>query len=102
MVTRFNIIGFWPAASSPWRSSLHCVIHPGTRLVHMEGDEPNIFRCSECGSVGYTESEAITEEKINTMFGPGSSKPAIIQAKKQKKKYFDQQGNEVTDPEIIS
>jgi hypothetical protein len=62
--SRFNIIGFWPAASSLWRPTLKCPIHSGSALVHMDGDDPYILRCVRCGcSVPYKEDEEQKSDK---------------------------------------
>ena len=100
-LAKFNIIGFRPVPSSPWRPTLHCVIHPGTRLVHMQGDEdPNIFRCCECGGIGYKQDEGLADEQIHSKFGPSSNKTKIVQPKR-KKKYYDDNGTEINDPTLI-
>ena len=92
------MIGFWDPPSSPWRPTLHCVIHPGSRLVHMEGDDPGILRCVHCGCVAYKENEGLTEEAIKGKYSKQQTK--IIQAKKTKK-HYDEKGTEINDEQLL-
>jgi hypothetical protein len=98
MNSKFNIIGFWDPPSSPWRPTLHCVIHPGSKLVHMEGEDPSILRCVHCGSVGYKKDEALTEERIKAKHNKQQTR--IITPKKSKK-HYDKQGNEINDEQLL-
>lgn len=54
--------------------------------------------CPRCGGP-YTEIEAPTEEGIKGKFS-GKTEPRIISAR-SKKKYYDKQGNLITDPDLI-
>jgi hypothetical protein len=52
-----------------------------------------------CGS-HYTEKEAGTDEAIKGKFNPKQTGPRIISAK-PKNRYYDKQGNLITDPDLI-
>jgi len=66
----------------------------------MQGDESDIFRCCECGGIGYKQDDSLIEEQIHSKFGPSSNKTKIVQRKK-KKKYYDDNGTEIKDPTLI-
>jgi hypothetical protein len=91
---KFNIIGF---NSTVNYENKHCVIHPGTRLVQ-KLDEPDLLWCPQCGT-SYSDKEAGTDEKIKSRFGP-NNQTRIIRPK-VKKKYYDSQGTEINDPDLI-
>ncbi len=88
-----NIIGF----STPNIKHRHCVIHPGVRLIS-KLDEADVLWCTECGTP-YTISDTGIDDNIQARHGPNISTKVISTHKK--KKYYDKQGNEITDPEII-
>jgi len=98
-MAKFNIIGFWDKPQSRWRPTKTCVIHYGTILVpekDKNGEyEPGVLWCPECGTP-YLEKDTATEEQVKSMFGPSSNRSRIIQAKK-KRKFYDKQGNLITD-----
>jgi len=94
----FNIFGFdrHKIDNTTYR---YCSIHSYKRLIESKTD-PTLLFCPECGSEFKIE-DTVAEEKISSMFGPGSSKPTIIQGKK-KKRYFDDSGNEINDQTLIN
>jgi hypothetical protein len=98
---RFNIIGFSNSDSSNWRPKKSCPIHHCVLVPKRKDDdtgwESGLF-CPMCGS-HYTEKEAGTDEAIKGKF-KGRTKPMIITGKK-KKRFYDKQGNLITDPNII-
>ena len=96
--SRFNIIGFWDPPSSPWRPTLKCPVHPGSKLVNMEGDDPAILRCCQCGTVTYKPDEALTEE---TMSAKHTKQQTRIITPKTRKKHYDKQGNEINDEQLL-
>lgn len=97
---RFNIIGF--TNYSEWRPTKHCVIHPGARLIpnrNLEtGEDMPGLMCPTCGT-SYSQNEAPTEEGIKGKFS-GKQETRIISAR-SRKKYYDKQGNEINDPDLI-
>ncbi len=99
--SRFNIIGF--SNSSPWRPTKTCVIHPGRVLVRRvdlkTGECIGGLMCPKCG-MSYLENEpTATEEGIIPKHGKQETR--IITAK-SRKKYYDKQGNEINDPDLIA
>lgn len=76
----------------------HCVFHPGIRLIPKK-DEPDMLWCPKCGTP-YQEKDTASEEDFEPTASP-QSKTRIISPKK-KKRYFDDSGNEITDPDLIS
>jgi soluble P-type ATPase len=64
----------------------------------MEGDDPGILRCVQCGTMAYKEDTA-TEERIKAKHT--KQQTAIIAANKKKKKHFDQSGNEINDEQLL-
>ena len=96
-MTKFNLIGFNFRKSDKIEYK-QCVIHPGSRLIQSTED-PTLLLCTECGTP-YLEKDTATEEQIHSMFGPSSNKSKIVQPRKQKK-FFDQSGNEINDPDLI-
>ena len=54
----------------------------------------------ECGGIGYKQDEGLADEQIHSKFGPSSNKTKIVQPKR-KKKYYDDNGNEINDPTLI-
>ena len=91
---KFNLIGF---NFSPKLEYKHCAIHPGSRLVQ-KIDDPDMLWCPTCGT-SYSIKETGTDEKIKSRFGP-NAKSKII-SPKPKIKYYDSQGNEITDETLI-
>jgi hypothetical protein len=79
---------------------LHCVWHH-VRLIPKKG-EPDTYWCPRCGNTErpYLQKEVATEEDFEPTASP-QSKTRII-SPKRKKKYFDDSGNEITDPDLIS
>jgi hypothetical protein len=75
------------------------VIHVGRRLVP-KPDAPGVLWCTNCGW-SYLEKEAPSEEQLRTKFAVGH-KTRILTAKTRRKKYYDKQGNEITDPDLIA
>jgi len=94
---KFNLIGFDFNKYKYAERKKCCVIHPGNILIP-KIDEPDTLWCTQCGT-HYLENEAANVEGIQSEYGP-NSKPHIISAKKPKK-YYDKQGNEITDPSLI-
>ena len=95
---KFNIVGFGIHGSSPWKPTKHCIIHVGTALVS-KLDEPGVLWCPQCG-MPYKEEDTAKEERFVPESGP-SNRPQIISAKNKSKKYYDKQGNEINDPDLI-
>ena len=91
---KFNIIGF---SNTVNKENKHCVIHPGTRLVQ-KLDDPDLLWCPQCGT-SYSDKEAGTDEKIKSRFGPNQQ--TRIVSPKPIKKYYDQSGNLINDPDLI-
>lgn len=91
---KFNIIGF--SNSSP-KEYKHCVIHAGVRLIQALDDPDKLF-CPTCG-MSYLPKDTASEDQYVSRFGPQQTK--IISPKKQKK-YYSQDGNEITDPDLIA
>ena len=94
---KFNLIGF-NFLKGEVTQYKHCVIHEGSRLIQSIED-PTVLLCPECGT-NYLAQDTASDERINSMFGPGSNQTKIIQGKKQKK-YYDDSGNEITDETLI-
>jgi len=96
---KFNMFGF--SMSSPWHTTKHCVIHRGTRLIPKRNEsgeiEPGLM-CPTCGT-SYKEHEAAAEEQMKGKFA-GKQETKIISAKK-KRKYYDKQGNEINDEQLL-
>jgi hypothetical protein len=76
-----------------------CPIHPGVPVVQMKGEDPELLFCCQCGTP-YKEEDTITKENFNPESGP-ANKTFIVTGKK-KKKYYDKQGNQITDPDLIA
>ncbi|HXV88928.1 MAG TPA: hypothetical protein VD710_07540 [Nitrososphaeraceae archaeon] len=96
---RFNIIGF--NVSSKWRptkscATCHAILVP--RVDLKTGDPMPGLMCPRDGTP-YTEKEAPSEEGLKGKF-KGKQMTRIISAK-SKKKYYDKQGNEINDPDLI-
>ncbi len=91
---KFNLIGF---NFTPKLEYKHCTIHTGTRLIQSD-TEPDILYCAQCGT-SYSVKETGTDEKIKSRFGPNSTTRII--SPKPKKKYYDQNGNEITDETLL-
>ncbi len=94
---KFNLIGFDFTTHRDPAKYKTCVFHHSILIKSKE--DPNLLLCRECG-LSYQERDTGIEERIDSMFGPGSNKPAIITAKK-KKKYYDDLGNEINDETLI-
>ena len=92
---KFNIIGF---SNTVNYENKHCVVHPGTRLIQ-KLDDPDLLWCPTCGT-SYSDKEAGTDEKIKSRFGPNQQTRII--SPRSTKKYYDKQGNEITDPDLIA
>jgi uncharacterized Zn finger protein (UPF0148 family) len=56
--------------------------------------------CPQCGT-SYFEKETAIQDQVKSKHDPTSNQTKIISGKSQKKKYYDKQGNEITDPELI-
>jgi uncharacterized Zn finger protein (UPF0148 family) len=95
---KVNIIGFNFHSSDRYIPSKVCVIHYGTPLISKK-DEPGVLWCPECGTP-YSEKDTATSEDIKGKFKGPNQKTNIISAKK-KRKYYDKQGNLITDPDLI-
>jgi hypothetical protein len=109
-VKRWNLIGFdFPPNSKmyKWQGDgedgwsgrpviRHCIYHPGTRLKQNKDYK---LECPKCGFI-YLENEAPNEEGIQFQHS-NKQQPRIISAKSNKKKYYDKQGNLITDPSLI-
>jgi|KBSMisStandDraft_5_1062788.scaffolds.fasta_scaffold690623_1 hypothetical protein len=100
---KVNTIGFNFPKYSNWRPSKRCVIHAGRLLIPFKNEngvfEPNVLMCPDCGT-RYLEHEATNEEGIQAKFS-GQSKTMIVSAKGRAKKYYDSNGNLISDPELI-
>ena len=108
---KFNIIGFGPRNryykwmdDEGWDGQTvyrHCVFHPGTRLIPKKG-ENDLLWCPKCGATYNEEKdEALKDEDFDAEYSP-QAKTRIISAGKKKKKYYDKQGNLITDPTLIN
>jgi hypothetical protein len=105
----FNIIGFnFPRKYYKWQEGFDypepvpqktCVIHPGVLVVQMKGKDQDLLFCRECGTQ-YKEDDTLSEENFVPESGP-TSNTIIISGKNKKKKYYDKQGNLITDPTLI-
>ena len=95
---KFNIIGFGMNYSnvdtSKWK---HCVVHPAMRLVS-KLDEPGVLWCPQCGT-SYQPNHTTIDEIFEPNASP-KSQTKIFTAKKTKK-YYDKQGNEINDPQVL-
>jgi len=101
-MAKFNIIGFWDKPQSRWRPTKTCVIHYGTILVpekDKNGEyEPGVLQCPLCGS-SFLEHEASTEEGMQGKF---KQQQTMIISVKKNKRYIAEDGNEITDPDLIA
>ena len=97
---RFNIIGF--QNYSNWRPTKSCPIDHAIliprRNIETGEDMPGLM-CPRCGC-SYSENEAPSEEGIKGKFS-GKTETRIITARNTKK-YYDKQGNLITDPDLIA
>jgi hypothetical protein len=82
-----------PECGIPYSEKL-CVVHLEVSLIKRDGT----LYCVESDK-SYSEEDTASEEKITGKFS-GQSKAQIISAKR-KKKYYDKQGNEITDETFI-
>ena len=90
---RFNIIGFSNTNPKQYK---HCVIHSHIRLVQSIEDPDKLF-CPSCGT-SYLPKDSAPDDVYQSRFGPQQTR--IITPKKQKR-YYDKQGNEITDETLI-
>jgi DNA-directed RNA polymerase subunit M/transcription elongation factor TFIIS len=108
-MAKFNIIGFnfprdrrYPWQKDGWvmpeKIYRTCPIHHGI-LLPKKG-EIGVLICLECGTE-YSEKDTGIEERFKAEFGPRSNQTKIVTAKKRKKKYYDKNGNLITDPTLI-
>lgn len=96
-------------ASKPYRHIVtgrrkkHCAYHPGTRLIQgfdeKGGYVPGILQCPLCGNRYTSETPAPAEEGLKSKHGQTKSK--IISPRTKKKRYYDKQGHEINDPDLI-
>jgi hypothetical protein len=93
---KFNIIGF---SNYENKENKHCVHHQGTRLIQDLYDPDKLF-CPTCG-VSYLPKDTGIDEKVKIRHSPEGQQSRIISPKK-KKKYYDKQGHEITDPSVIA
>ena len=91
---KFNIIGF---NNNPTIRHRQCVYHPGVSLIQSLED-PNKLFCPSCGS-SYLPSDTSPDDVYKSRFGTQQTK--IISPRKQNK-YYDKQGNEINDPDLIA
>lgn len=96
---KFNIIGFGlqnysTIPNDHWK---HCVVHPGSRLIS-KPDEPGILMCPQCGTT-YQPKDTISEERFDPSATP-KTQTKIITPKKSKK-YYDKNGNEINDEQLL-
>ena len=94
---KFNIIGFDRSTYS-YEQYRHCSVHPGV-LLPVQGDT-RILQCQQCGQQ-YPVQETVIEQNIQSNISPSNSQTKIIQAKK-KKKFFDQEDNEINDKTLLN
>ncbi|HJR84992.1 MAG TPA: hypothetical protein VJ772_06440 [Nitrososphaeraceae archaeon] len=95
----WNLIGFnFPNSSmidpSKWKK---CLVHPGTRLIS-NPDEPGLLMCPLCGT-SYQPNHTISDENFEPTAN-AKSQTKIFTAK-SKKKYYDKQGNEINDEQLL-
>jgi len=100
---KFNLIGFNFPHSSTWRPKKTCPWHHVT-LIPKQNDkgeyETGYLVCPQCGcTFAEHENEAPTEDTLDLKYK--KTKPQIITAKRKKKKYYDKNGNLITDPTLI-
>lgn len=95
---KFNIIGFGLNFSNvdtaKWK---HCIVHPAIRLVS-KLDEPGVLWCPQCGTP-YVPKDTISEENFEPTANAKSQTKIFIA--KSRKKYFDKQGNEINDEQVL-
>jgi len=107
-MARFNLIGFnFPRGSKfedgwgPVPEPRYCPIHPGTRVVHFSDEkDPDILRCPRCGCTPILEKDTVPDEGIKPKHNKQTTQ--IISVKGRKKKYYDKQGNEITDETLLA
>jgi hypothetical protein len=96
---KFNLIGFDFQNYSnidpqKWK---HCIVHPGTRLIS-KLDEPGTLWCPQCGTP-YVPKDTISDENFRPSASP--KKQTKIITTKRRKKYYDKQGNEINDEQLL-
>jgi len=79
------------------RTFKHCPIHAGVGVVPWNEGDPDKLYCKECGTE-YLEQEAPNDERMKGKF---KEQKTMIVTPRKKKKFYDEQGTEVTDPELI-
>jgi len=103
--TKVNIIGFnidrrykWQADGwvEPEKTYRTCPYHHCI-LIPKQG-EKDMLQCPECGTC-FLEKDTGIEEEVKGTHKKQQTK--IVQGRNRKKKYFDEQGNEITDPLLI-
>ena len=118
MGNRFNIIGFgydWDNARNPkqYIERRCCKMCLGIGLIKKK-DEPGIEMCPHCGSEwkdpdyqgeaaeleNALSKEAIADEIVTGRHRKQQAR--IISGRNRKKKYYDDSGNEITDPDLIA
>jgi uncharacterized Zn finger protein (UPF0148 family) len=94
---KFNIIGFNFQSSDRYIPSKTCVIHYGTALIS-KLDEPGTLWCPLCGTT-YLQEDTATDEAMKGKFKQQQTR--IVSPRKKAKKYYDKQGNLITDETLI-
>ena len=90
----FNFNNYSMVDTSKWK---HCVVHPGSRLIS-KLDEPGTLYCPLCGTP-YRPNDTTSEEIFQPTADP-KNQTKIFTAK-SKKKYYDKQGNEINDEQVL-
>ena len=88
---RFNIIGFSNEDIIEYK---HCPLDLAVRLIKTKRG----LTCPTCGYI-YTKEEAPNEEGVTIKHNKQQTK---IVTGKRKKRYYDKQGNEINDPDLIA
>jgi uncharacterized Zn finger protein (UPF0148 family) len=87
---KFNILGFGNENILEYK---HCPLDPGVRLIKIKGE----LRCPSCGYY-YKQEEATNEQTIQPQH---EKQQTAIVSSKIKKKFYDDQGTEINDPDLI-
>ena|SRR4249920_2989207 len=113
-MTEFNLLGFgyqWDLArgGKGYVQPKSCPIHPGHILIPKK-DKPGILFAASCCGSEYPDPDYKDEwnptgdsqnfEQIKEKFKKQQTR--IIQGKNRKKRYFDQQGNEINDEVLLA
>ena len=88
---KFNIVGLGSENLTEYK---HCPLDPSVRLIRIKGE----LKCPTCGYI-YRKEEAVNEQAIQSKH---AKQQTVIVSGKRKKRYYDKQGNEINDPDLIA